>query len=195
MKKIAIVALLSAFAATPALADNTGKFYGALDAGRLFLNNTSQQTTNSNAFPNPGALRIVGGYHYSPMLAVELGYTLVGDAKIISALAELTSQSSARQVAAVGTYPVNTEFDLIGKLGLSMNSNKLTGTGTAAGLNTENSSTTLMYGIGAQYHTSQKFSIRVQYEDFDKSTVSDNLTNATWKVGSTMFSAGLVYNF
>lgn len=195
MKKIAIVALWSAFTAAPALADNTGKFYGALDTGRLFLNNTSQQTTSNNAFPNPGALRIVGGYRYSPMLAAELGYTLIGNSEIISAFEKVTLQSTALQVSAVGTYPVDDEFDLFGKLGLSMNSNKLTGTGTASGLNTDNSSTTLMYGIGAQYHTSQKFSIRVQYEDFGKNTVSDNLTNATWKVGSTMFSAGLVYNF
>lgn len=197
MKKIVMVALLSAFVVTPALADNSGIFYGAVDIGKMSFSNANNAALGGETLPNPGAWRIAGGYHFSPMLAVEVGYSMIGDSTINYVNASVTSKNSALQVAAVGSYAVAPAFDLIGKLGLSMNSNKLTGTGAASYINSSNSSTALMFGIGAQYHINQQVSIRAQYEDFGKFKNDDGPLPpvASWDVGVTMFSVGVAYDF
>lgn len=192
MKKIALVALLSAVVATPALADNTGKFYGAVDLGAVSLSNTNPGGT---AFGNPGAFRFVGGYHINPMFAVEAGYLMMGDSTLVGTGATATSKNSALQFAAVGSYPVAPQFDLIGKLGLSMNSNKLAGTGRSAALNSSNTTTSLMYGIGGQYNVNSQISIRAQYESFGNSKTTNNTSGQSLDTSSTMFSVGAAYNF
>ena len=64
MKKIALVALLSAVVATPALADNTGKFYGAVDLGSVsFSSNVTGGANGTTPFPKPGAFRFAAGYN------------------------------------------------------------------------------------------------------------------------------------
>lgn len=201
MKKIAIVAvaLLSAFVATPALADNSGKFYVAGDLGSASFSNANNPVVaqGGQTFKNPGALRIAGGYHISPMLAVEAGYLMLGDSTINYTNASFTSKNTALQIAAVGTFAVAPTFDLIGKLGMSMNSNKLVGTGAGSFINSSTSSTSLMFGIGAQYNVNKQVSIRVQYEDFGKFKTNDGpLPPVTsWDMGVSMFSVGVAYNF
>jgi OOP family OmpA-OmpF porin len=192
MKKIVIVALLSTFVATPALADNTGKYYVAGDFGKMTYSNTNP---GGSDFSNPNAIRISGGYHFSPIFAVEGGYAVIGDSTLNSASGSATLKNSAIQVAAVGTYPVNTAFDLFGKLGLSFNSIKASGTGSLSGLNVSNSiSFRSMIGIGVQYNVNQQFGIRAQYEKFAKFTMSNN-SNQSWNVGESLSSLGVVYNF
>ena len=197
MKKITIVALLSVFVAAPAMADNTGKYYIAGDLGSASFSNSSSPATIGVAFKNPGAFRIAGGYHFSPMLAVEAGYLMLGDSTISYTNASLTSKNSALQIAAVGTFAVAPTFDLIGKLGMSMNSNKLTGTGAASIVNSSTSSTALMFGIGAQYNVNQQVSIRAQYENFGNFKTNDGPVPpvTSWDMGVTMFSVGVAYNF
>ncbi len=74
MKKFAIAVLLAAFIATPALADNTGTFYIATDLGVAKCCNLP----NYSGWPGwstPSVLRIAGGYHFSPVFALEMGYS------------------------------------------------------------------------------------------------------------------------
>src|SRR5450830_2155127 len=100
MKKIVIATLLSAFIATPALADNTGKFYVAGDFG-------SATYSGLPGWSNPNVIRIAGGFHFSPVFAVELGYSMFGDSNgtynTQFGLAPATLSLSSFQVSAVGT--------------------------------------------------------------------------------------------
>lgn len=192
MKKMAIVALMFAFITTPALAaDNTGNVYIGGDFGLVTLSDTNPGGTD---LPNPKSIRFSGGYHIGPILAVELGYVIIGDSTLALGADSVTEKNSAVQVAAVGTFQVNSSFDIIGKFGLSLNSNKTSGTGTLAGLNTSNSKTAFMYGIGAQYNVNQQVSLRAQYEDFGTTTISSNLSGMSWDGGIKQFSFGVVFN-
>jgi len=191
--KIAVAAIL-AIISTSSMAEDAGKFYIAGDFGSLTLSNTNA-VNPSAALPNPKAYRVAGGYHYNQMLAVEAGYVVFGNSTLVAPGDSVTLKNSAVQIAAVGSYPVGGSFDLIGKLGLSINSNKFTGTGADAGLNTSNTSTDLMYGVGVQYHISEQVNIRAQYENFGKSTVSENFGNRSWKMGTKMTSLGMGYSF
>lgn len=193
MKKISIAVLLSAFVAAPAMADNTGKFYVAGDYGSVSFENSMPSGFGGSPFPNSGAVRISGGYHFSPMLAVEAGYLMIGDSTVKYNTYSDTTKNSALQIAAVGTFPVTPAFDLIGKLGMSMNSNKLSD--TLGVWNSSTSSTSLMFGIGAQYNVNKKVSIRAQYEDFGKFTTNDGPIPpvTSWDMGVSMVSVGVAY--
>ena len=178
MRKIAIVALLSACVATPALADNTGKMYIAGDLGAATYSNISP-------FPNPGVVRFAFGSHFSPNLAAEVGYSVFGDSTITGSGGSATVSASAFQIAAIGSLPLNPQFDLIGKLGVSHNSAK--GGGLAAGISTSNNS--VLFGVGAQYHFNSQVSLRAQYENYGKFESGSNPMEAT------AISLGVVYNF
>jgi len=193
VKKIVIVALLSAFAATPALADNTGRFYVAGDLGPVSLSNTTVPPVGSytaTTFQNPNMIRIAGGYHFSPMMAVEIGYAKFGDSTIsYPGIGDATLAMHSFQVAAVGTFPLNPQFDLIGKLGFSNNTEKLTGTGGFANINTSESKTDLLIGIGAQYNVTSQVGIRAQLERFGK---YDSFSSP---VRASVLSVGVAYTF
>jgi len=193
MKKITLVALLSVCIATPALADNTGKFYIAADLGHASYSNTTVPAAGpfaATTFPNPNMFTIAGGYHFSQMLAAEIGYTKFGDSTISYAgVGDATLGMHSVQVAAVGTYPLNPQFDLIGKLGFSNNTANLTGTGGFASINSSNSKTDLLIGVGAQYNVTSQTSIRVQYESFGK------FTNDTNPIKATAFTLGVASSF
>lgn len=193
MRKIAIVALLASCIATPALADNTGRFYLAGDLGTVRLSNTTVPPVGSysaTTFQNPNMIRIAGGYHFSQMMAVEIGYAKFGDSTIsYGGIGDATLATHSIQAAAVGTFPLNPQFDLIGKLGFSNNTEELTGTGGFATINASESKTDLLIGLGAQYNLNSQVGIRAQYESFGK---YDSYPNP---VKASVLSVGVAYTF
>jgi OOP family OmpA-OmpF porin len=159
MKKIAIVALLSVFAAATALAENSGKFYGALDVGKASFN-------DAGGFPNPGVFRISGGYHVTPAVAVEVSYSKNGDSTLVDSTgASATLSALSLQFAVVGNLPISPEFDFIGKIGVASNRADIS---TNIGFSSSPSSTNLMFGLGAQYNLNSQVGIRALYDNFGK---------------------------
>lgn len=202
MKKSALAALvLTALVATPALADNSGKFYGALDLGSVTFNGANFGGLNGNTtFLNPGAFRFAGGYNITPMFAVEAGYTMVGDSTISSGVMQEALKSSALSVAGVGNYAINDTFGIFGKLGFANTKVDYTCTPAAncAPVPTavSGSKTNLTFGLGAQYNINKQFAIRAQYEDLGKVTLQKVYINGTSAdVSLKMISIGGVYNF
>jgi len=180
MKKTYIAILLSLTIATPALADNTSKAYIAADFGSATYSNVAEYPTSTNI------IRIAGGYYINSSVAVEVGYTKFADVALVNATSAGRLSASTFQVAAVGIYPLNNQFDITGKLGISMNTVKDSGT-LVNGSNPWSypySKTSLMYGVGAQYHMTRQFSVRAQYEYFgDMSGTSPAVTSSAISVG------------
>lgn len=182
MKKILAISLLSSLIAVPALAGAPGA-YVAADV-------QSWSATNADPFGNPGAgLRIAGGYRFTPNIGVELGLAQSGATKEATpggpGTPPMTFKVSATQLAAVGTYPVNAQFDLFAKLGMS--ANKVT---PSAGTCDTCSKTSVMFGIGGQFNLSQNLGIRLLYENLGNAT--DSGTN---DVAVSTLSLGVVYSF
>jgi OOP family OmpA-OmpF porin len=179
MKNITFAILLSAFVAAPALADDTGRYYVAADFGAATYSNVSP-------FPNPTVIRIAGGYHFSPVLAVELGYSMFRDSDAVVAGFPATLSASSFQVAAVGSLPLSPQLELIGKLGLASNYEDYS---DASGVTGSWSQSDLLFGFGAQLHVNSQVALRALYEDYGK------FDNFFPPMKATSFSLGMVYNF
>ena len=165
----------------PAFADNSGKGYIAADVGP-----TTYST--STVLSNPNMAHIAGGYYFSPTLAAEVGYTKFSDATATLSSGVVTSSYSSLHAVGIISFPLSANFDLTGKLGASNNRSSTSATGTVVVLTPTTSKTSLMYGIGAQYHFSPKVNIRAQYENY-----GDFFDNSSFALITT--TLGVVYIF
>lgn len=180
MKKIVIAGLLSAFIATPAFADDTGRYYVAADFG-------SAKYSNMPGWSNPDVIRISGGLHLSPMFAVEMGYSMFGDSNTTDpTYVPATTSASSFQIAAVGSLPLSSQFDLIGKLGLANNYEDYS---DASGRYGSWSQSDFLIGFGAELHVNSQVSVRVLYEDYGK------FDNFYPPMKASSISVGVAYNF
>jgi hypothetical protein len=104
MKRSIIVALVSVFVATPAVAaGNAGQLYAGLKLG--------------------DGLGVFGGYTVDQNFAAEAEYTDLGSSGYY--------QSSAIAVSGVYTYPVKPQVSLIGRLGIARATSDYSNQGTA----------------------------------------------------------------
>jgi OOP family OmpA-OmpF porin len=180
MNKVVLAALLSAVIATPALADNTGKYYVGGDFGTATY-------SNMPGWSNPTVVRIAGGYHFSPVLAVEVGYSMFGDSNaILPTWGPATISASSFQVSAVGSVPLNKQFDLVGKLGLSSNNEDYADASGGVG---NYSQSDILIGFGAQFHVNQQVSVRALYDNYGK------FDNFFPPMKATSLSLGATYDF
>ena len=172
MKKLLAVALLSAFAAAPALAADAG--------GYAFAELGAASLTNAPTFSNPGVFGFGGGYRFSRSVAAELGITAFGDST--SYVYADTLNLASFHPAVVGIFPVNDQFGLFGKLGLAFNSEKFT-------YSNSYSQTSLYYALGVQINFNRQIGMRAQYESFG------DFDNYPQPISATAFSLGVVFNF
>jgi hypothetical protein len=178
MNKYAIAVLLSAFVAAPALADNTGRYYVAGDIGTATYSNLP--------FPSSSVIRIAGGYHFSPVLAAEMGISFFGDSNAnLGCCGPVNISLSSFQVAAVASLPLSRQFDLVGKLGVTSNSEDWA---DSSGTTTYYHSQPLI-GFGAQFHVNSQTSLRVLYDNYG------NFDSTNLPVKASSVSMGLVYDF
>lgn len=201
MKKFAVALLLSAVYVAPAFAADEGGFIN-LDLGTASFSNATTQFSTTN-FGNPGAITFGGGYHFNQNLAVEAGYSIIGDSSVntpvfVGVTITEKLKTSSFQVAAVGTLPINEKFSVFGKLGLASTkidySASVTNATFVPGVltSTSGSKTNLMFGLGGQFNFNPQWGIRLQYLDLGKIQLS--ATGAP-NIGLKITSIGGVYNF
>ncbi|MBI3221968.1 MAG: porin family protein [Nitrosomonadales bacterium] len=169
MKKIAIAALLSSLVSVPAVAAD---FYAGIKLGQTKYS-YSNLTKN-----NPTGLGILGGYTINNNFAIEAEYTDLGNL----AAAGLTATNTAFSISAVGSYPINDQFSVFGKLGIARATMKQTPAYTA-----KNTSAT--YGLGGQYNASQSVGIRLGW---DRYKIGDAITNTA---NADIYSVAGVFKF
>jgi OOP family OmpA-OmpF porin len=169
MKKL-FVSLVLCGAATSVLAQSAFSYYGALDFGNVSVNGAS----------SPNALTASGGYRYSRNLAFEAGYSLIGDVSVNAPGGSLSVSQSLLSVVAVGSLPLDRDFSLFGKLGVGLHNSQMNGFPDD-----------MVYGFGAQFNHSSRWSLRAQYENLGKTSLVSTLPRAEM----TRLSVGVMYNF
>lgn len=188
MKKIAVVALLSAVVAIPAFAADNG-FYAGVTAGQSRTGNDGTggiMTKNTDTI-----VGLLGGYQYNQNLGAELFYSGAGKAAgCNAALTQCTSgKTDAWGVNAVGTLPLSDAFSLYGKLGYARTKSSLavpagsTYAGTTRGAAT--------YGIGGIYNVTPAIGVRFGWDRYGAATINgvapgvkNNYNFDTWTLGA-----------
>lgn len=173
MKKIAIAALLSAFAAVPAVAADM--YVGV---------NASQNQTGYNNVGASMGFGILGGYSFSDSLAAELSYSTTGNATISASTGGGTASGTVTALAAVYSLPVGKDFAVKGKLGYASTTITCSQTGCGSANRSD-----LIYGVGAQYNANKAIGVTLSY---DVAKIGDGSSNFAVKDVS-MLSLGVVY--
>ena len=121
------------------------------------------------------ALKVFGGYQINRTLAVEFGYTDLGDVAVIGA----TAKANAWELVGLAQFPVGNRVSLYGLLGLA----KVDSERSVLGVRTSEDSAQLTIGFGGQYDFSPQLGVRGQWQRYDTDQEID------------VFSVGFVYKF
>ncbi|HAF44260.1 MAG TPA: hypothetical protein DCK83_04770 [Gallionellaceae bacterium] len=176
LKKICAATLLCTATVTPVMAEG---FYAALDVGQTNAKDTC--TGAAGCSDSSTALRLAGGYQFTPMWGTEVSYATYGKASLGGTFGDW--ETNGMQAAGIGTFPVAESFSVLGKVGVARIQHKAAGA--------TSTKTNLAYGIGAQYDFSKGIAMRVQYERLGN--VGD--ANTTGQAKASLLSAGVLYRF
>lgn len=182
MKKIAIAALLSAFAAAPAFAENDGGIYLGVKAG------------SSDVGGSAIGGGLYGGFIIDPSVTSSFtskseftkNLSFAGEAEY-TVLGSTDSTWGTYKASAIGavlavTYSFNTQFSAIAKAGLARTTYEYTCTVLCGGWSGWNTSTTgLRLGAAGQYSLTEQIGLRAGYDIYPD--------------GFSQLSAGAVFKF
>jgi opacity protein-like surface antigen len=116
-----------------------------------------------------GNLKIFGGYEATQNWGVEVGYTDLNKADFTYNVAGLSGRAKADgyqyYVAAKGTYPVNDQFSVYGKLGAEHSARKIRDTGF---YDISDSDTGVYASAGVQYNFTPQWAVTAEYERYGK---------------------------
>lgn len=134
--------------------------------------------------------KLFAGARLSPNLAIEGGFADLGKATASDGTTSGSLKLSALYLDAVGILPLNPQWDVFGRVGLSSSKLKLAGTvGGATGSDSDRS-VQAHFGFGGQYNLSKTVAVRAEWERFrgkyDKNGVSDSGNVDLLSVGVTI---------
>ena len=195
--RILFVVLSGVFLATPAFAG------GYVGAG--FLSASTKNADDFSAAANgPGGsgdksatgLKVYGGYMWG-RYGVEAGYYGLGTYEVKGGGVKTDEfETTAIAVSAVGSWPLGTAFSLNGKLGVAFTSADykcVQGCGGPIFVNTKESGSSLLIGIGVGWQATKSFTVRGDFEVF--TNVKHAAGIASNEANYNTFSVSGQYNF
>ena len=148
-----------------------GGTIGASDAG-------SYCSGSANCEDGDTAWKIFGGYKISENLSAEASYVNLGDVHKTTTGGTENSDITALTATAVGTMPINEQFDIFGKIGaMRWSSDNTSGSQDGFGIT---------YGIGAKMDLNETTKLRAEWEKFPSIETSNSA-----KTDVNMLSVGV----
>ncbi len=197
IKQIGVM-VISAALMTPLLAQAEGAYVG-FNAGRANQKvSVSGDEGSGSVKDNSTGYKLYGGYEFNQYFGVQGGYIDLGKGKIAYADSDVQGNFSSKvrslYVAATATLPINEQFAVFAKLGVSRNRVKImdvyTDAGVAGYISESETRTTPLIGIGAAYNFSKNLTAVLEYENFGKVVKDDDVN-----LKANLFSVGLRYKF
>src|SRR3954447_23334625 len=188
-KKVLVTALLAGFAAVPTLAMAQAKgnaelgFYAGASVGQ---SSTSDCPGGGSCDDKDTAYRIFGGYKFHPNIAVEGGYSPLGE----TSGSNVTAEANAWDIVGLGIFPLGNNFSIFGKLGFYNAELKLGG--AASGKKT---TTDLTYGIGGQYDLNRNLGLRVEWQRYSGVKAPDVAGGSGGDTDIDVLSVGALWRF
>ena len=124
-------------------------------------------------FDDQFAWRISGGYQINRNVAVEFGYTSLGEKSAFG----VTAEASAWDLIGIYKFPLQNQWSLYGLAGFTRVEADVVVPGFGKRSDT---STDITFGVGVQYDFSRQLGVRAQFQDYD---------------GMGVLSVGAVYKF
>jgi OOP family OmpA-OmpF porin len=155
---------------------------GNIGSGRPSINTTNGTSKNSSVVGG-----IVLGYKFNKYIGVEGEYTGLGK---VTDSGTGTVKGDAASIAAISFLPLNDEFNVYGKLGVSVA--KTTVSSSLAPMN-DATRTAITYGLGSEYNLNKNIGIRLGWDHYNAAVnaIASNKIN----VNTNVVSVGAVYNF
>jgi OOP family OmpA-OmpF porin len=195
LKKTTVAALLAAsglVASSAVMAQGKAAdmgWYAGISLGQ------SSASDACNGISGPGvscddkdtAFKIFGGYQINRNFGVELGYTDLGKVEASGGGVTASVETTALELVGVGSYPVNNQFSIYGKLGLYRADSKGR---SNIGLSADETNTDLTFGLGVQYNFTSNLGVRGEWQRYSSVGGGD--------IGESdvdVLSVGLVYKF
>jgi OOP family OmpA-OmpF porin len=168
---------------------------GEFDAALASLGvTTSSSSTDDSDF----AFKLFGGYKVNKYFALEGSWTDLGEATYsanivapVSASANANWEASAFALSALGILPLGSQFELFGKVGLTLWDADLRVSAAGIEESADEDGSGAVYGIGANFNFTPNLAIRAEWERYDGIGEDDT----TGESDFDMWSAGLQYNF
>jgi len=187
----ALVAL--GVASAPALSQQETGWYAGLSVGQSKAKDACTGTafTGITCDDSDTAFSIFGGYQVNRNLGLELGYVDLGEATASGLGATASAKSKGFELLGVGTYPINQQFDVYGKLGFFRWDLDLSASGPGGSISLSESGTDLTYGFGVKYSFTKNVGMRVQWQRYND--IGKEATTGTSDVD--VISVGVVFKF
>jgi OOP family OmpA-OmpF porin len=168
LKKTTIAALVAA----SGLALSSGAFAQAkpADTGFYIGASVGQSTadcdtsgTGLSCDDKDTAYKVFGGYKFNRNLAVEAGYTPLGEVTASGGGVNITAEATAWELVGVGMFPLGNNFSVYGKLGLYSGELEVSSNIGASG---DKTTTDLTYGLGVQFDFTRNLGIRGEWQRY-----------------------------
>jgi OmpA-OmpF porin, OOP family len=177
MKKIAIAVLLSAVVAPAVAADN----YVGLRVGQARTNMDNGTCCTAGAqSANPTGWGVFVGHDFNPNFALEAEYLNLGEIKS----GDNSVKSTGFSVSGVGSFPINEQFSLFGKLGYAVITGKPGGPANWGDQNNR----AVTYGLGGQFNVSPAVGIRLAWDRY-------HFNDTAWNGNANLVSIGALFKF
>lgn len=161
----AIVLASAAVFAAPAFAQG---FYVGGHVGQASYADTCDEISGPGITCDDSdtGFKILGGYEFTPHLAVEVAYTDLGEVSARGPGGTFSAEATAFEVVGVGTLPLGNRFSLYGKAGIYRGDvdarlDTVLLTGSASDSNTD-----LTFGAGVRFDLTKQASLRVEWQRY-----------------------------
>lgn len=137
---------------------------------------------------------IFGGYQVNPYVAVELGYSDLGEIELKRGTDRASATVKGISASALWQWPVAEQWKVYAKTGVmyaraetSVHTSNLTAHQTHSGA-------VPVLGVGAAYSLMPQWAVRVQYEDIGSTAVAKAVGKKA-RIEDEVYSLGVVYSF
>jgi OmpA-OmpF porin, OOP family len=161
---MAVLGIAGAMAfAGPALAQDTG-FYAGLSLGQSTADDacTGVSGPGISCDDKDTAWKIFGGFQFNRHFALEFGYTDLGEVSASAPGVNVSIESSAFELVAVGMLPIADKFSIYGKLGMYRGETDA----SAPGQSISESNTDLTFGVGVRFDLTKNLGVRAEWQKY-----------------------------
>ena len=189
MKKIAFALITSAVAlgAASVQAQELKPYIGAGVVSSEHKYNLPNDTSSGDRKSNEWGGKIFGGVQIDKTFGVEAGYVDFGKSDYSyttgAGTGNIESDAKSFYLAGKGSFPINQQLALTGKLGVAHNKNDVRATGLAASYNGDSSRNALYASVGAEYAFTEKVSGVLEYEHFGKNDIDQGRRKGAVNLG------------